>query len=288
MTRRRLTPIALLLSLPLVSCNSTPTTVVGAEISAYVAAVMIEGVRGILQTGEAPTAAGGPNVTAPASVNGITGGSVELPLSGGQFRTVAVHVEGVSGYYLVQLPFDVTTTDAIITVAGNVPAPDFAVIFSSADANGVWGTGSATAVSVITVAGGDIQVSVTWNTAADVDLHVLDPSGEEIYYGNRTSTSGGELDIDANAACSTSNLRQENIGWKPSSAPSGQYVVRVDYWSACGAVRTDYIVTIYLRSNVPTVPGTPGSGVLLFENSFTGGGTQGGAGSGVPITTFTF
>ena len=28
---------------------------------------------------------------------------------------------------------------------------------------------------------GDVQVSVAWNTPSDVDLHVVDPFGEEIF-----------------------------------------------------------------------------------------------------------
>jgi hypothetical protein len=291
MTRSRVAPLALLLCLSLTGCGDSPTIVTGAEVSAYVAAVLIEDVdvRGILQPGAPPAGAAGPSVSAPASVNGITGGSARLQLAGGgQFRQVAVYVDGVDGYYLAQLPYELTAVNAIITVGGRVPVQDFDVVFAVADANGAWGTADGTGVSVIEVAGGDIQVSVTWNTIADVDLHVVEPNGTEIYYGTRSSSSGGLLDIDANAACSTSSLFQENVGWAPQTAPSGVYTVRVDYWSSCGVLQTDYIVTVYLKSDTPAVPGSPGSGVLLFTGSFTGAGTGGGAGDGVHITNFTF
>lgn len=291
MIRRRVAPLALLLSLPLASCNDSPTVVSGAEVSAYIAAVLIEDVdtRGILHAGSPPAAGAGPSLTAPASVDGITGGSASLQLtSGGQFQRVLVYVEGVDGYYLAQLPYDLTAVNAVITVGGRAPQLDFNVVFAVAGANGIWGTGDATSVSVIEVAGGDVQVSVTWNTDADVDLHVVEPNGEELYYGNRSSSSGGELDIDANAACGTTPLWQENVGWAPQTAPSGQYTVRVDYWSACGNLQTDYIVTVYLKSDTPAVPGSPGTGVLLFTGSFTGDGTGGGLGDGVHITNFVF
>jgi len=291
MTRSRVAALAILLGLSATGCNETPTVIAGAEVSAYIAAVLAKDfdIRGILYAGAPPSPGSGPSVTAPASVNGITGGSAALALAGGgQFRKVAVYVEGVDGYYLANLPFDVTATNVVFTVGGRAPLLNFNVVFAVADANGVWGQVHATAVSVIEVAGGDIQVSVTWDTDADVDLHVVEPSGQEIYYGSRSSASGGLLDIDANAACATSNLFQENVGWSPQTAPVGQYTVRVDYWSSCGAAQTDYIVTVYLRSDTPTVPGSPGSGVLLFTGSFTGGGTQGGAGDGVHITNFNF
>jgi hypothetical protein len=288
---RRLAPLVVLPCLSLLSCESSPTVISGAEVSAYLAAVLVRDVdiRGILHSGPPPAATGGPSVSAPAIMNGITGGSGQLSLSGGgQFRQIAVYVQGVDGYYLAELPYELTSVKAVITVAGRAPLRDFDVVFAVADGNGAFGVGDATAVNVIDVAGGDIQVSVAWETVADVDLHVVDPSGEEIYYGNRSSSSGGELDIDANAACGTSSLFQENVGWAPRSAPTGQYIVRVDYWSACGVVQTDYIVTVYLRSDTPAVPGSPGSGVLLFTRSFTGEGTFGGHGSGVHITNFTF
>ncbi|HUF76309.1 MAG TPA: hypothetical protein VMM35_08525 [Longimicrobiales bacterium] len=289
--RRRLAPLALLMSLALVSCNDSPTVISGAEVSAYVAAVLIEDVdvRAILHSGAPPVAAGGPSVSAPASLNGITGGSALLQLAGGgQFRQVVVFVPGIDGYYLAELPFDLTAVNAIITVGGRVPVSSFEVAFAVADANGVWGAPDGTSVSVIAAAGGDIQVSVTWNTVADVDLHVVEPSGREIYYGSRNSPSGGTLDIDANAACSTDALWQENVGWASQTAPSGQYTVRVDYWSSCDVAQTDYVVTVYLKSDTPAVPGSPGSGVSIFTGSFTGEGTRGGAGAGVFITNFVF
>jgi hypothetical protein len=219
----------------------------------------------------------------------ITGGSSVFGLTGSaSFRRVAVYVDGVDGHYVVPLPFDVPNAQAILTLGGLPPVLGFQVFFAVAGADGVFGPYSGLNVNAIQAAGGDIQVSVTWNTAADVDLHVVEPGGAEIYYGSTMSGSGGELDIDANAACSTSSLTQENIGWAPGTAPSGTFIVRLDYWSACGATQTDYIVTVSLRPGVPSIPGLPGSGVQLFTGSFTGPGDQGGAGDGRQITTFFF
>lgn len=43
---------------------------------------------------------------------------------------------------------------------------------------------------------GVITVSMIWETSDDIDLHVVTPSGTEIYYSNPTGPGGGELDVD--------------------------------------------------------------------------------------------
>lgn len=284
----RLAALAVLCSLGLASCDN-PTVIRGAALKSYVAGVNIEGVQGQLNSGPPPSPGAGPSVVVPANAETITGGSTAFALStSAPVRTVVVFVSGVDGYYLVPLPGDITSGQGIISIGGLPPVLGFEVLFAVAGSNGVFGPYSGMSISAIQAAGGDIQVSVTWNSEADVDLHVVEPGGAEIYYGSPTSPSGGQLDIDANAACSTSSLTQENIGWMPGTAPAGTYTVRVDYWDACGAAATDYVVTISLRPGVPSIPGQPGSGVQIYTGTFTGPGDQGGAGSGEEIAKFFF
>lgn len=106
---------------------------------------------------------------------------------------------------------------------------------------------------------GDVQVTVQWNSAADIDLHVIDPDGEEIYFVNTTSQSGGELDVDANAGCGSQMPRPvENVFWPRGGAPRGSYQVSVVYFAECeGSGATDYQVTIKLNEQVfDTIRGT--------------------------------
>ena len=126
---------------------------------------------------------------------------------------------------------------------------------------------------------GDVQVNITWDSRADVDLHVVDPLGEELYYGHKTSVSGGQLDLDSNAGCGTDGPRAENIFWASGLiAPRGEYLLRVNYWSACSVARTNYVVTVNTRGKPPQI----------FTGFFTGPGTGGGKGSGRIIATATY
>ena len=127
-----------------------------------------------------------------------------------------------------------------------------------------------------TVGTGDVQISVSWNSAADVDLHAIEPNGTEIYYGNLRLSTGGELDLDSNAGCGSDGPRVENIRWPSGRAPLGSYTVRVDHWSNCSASSTSYVVRVI-----------NGAASSTFTGTFTGGGDFGGAGSGATITTFT-
>ncbi len=72
---------------------------------------------------------------------------------------------------------------------------------------------------------GDVQVTLRWSGGSDVDLHVIDPSGEEISFSSPTSSSGGQLDVDCipGSTCADSGPHVENIFWPTGTAPSGSY-----------------------------------------------------------------
>jgi hypothetical protein len=83
---------------------------------------------------------------------------------------------------------------------------------------------------------GDPQFSLAWNNRNDLDLHVIDPAGNHIWYRQRTSPTGGELDVDANAdRLRTTERPVENIYWPPANAPEGVYTVYVHHYANHGA-----------------------------------------------------
>jgi hypothetical protein len=100
---------------------------------------------------------------------------------------------------------------------------------------------------------GDVQVILRWDNTADLDLHVVDPAGEEIYFSIPTSSSGGQLDVDANGDCS-GDPPVENVFWPTGGAPNGNYQVSVVYYGSCDATEpAHYEVTTLLDGQVVDV-----------------------------------
>ena len=113
-------------------------------------------------------------------------------------------------------------------------------------------------VSSVVVGTGDLQVSVSWNTRADLDLYLQEPGGELIYFVNPTSEAGGVLDLDSNVGCPTDDPQNENITYENATPPAGEYIVSLDLFSTCGLVTipTDYVVTVRIGDIVETHTGS--------------------------------
>jgi Ca-activated chloride channel family protein len=77
---------------------------------------------------------------------------------------------------------------------------------------------------------GDIRVSLLWNNRNDLDIHVVTPRQEEIFYGHPRDAAGGFLDVDMNVMGETTKP-VENIFWAQGKAPQGQYRVFVQNFS---------------------------------------------------------
>lgn len=72
----------------------------------------------------------------------------------------------------------------------------------------------------------EVTVRLDWSQHSgntDIDLHVIDPYGERIFFGHMNSASGGYLDRD-----DTHGPGPEHIHW--DSAPAGTYKIYVHYY----------------------------------------------------------
>jgi hypothetical protein len=155
--------------------------------------------------------------------------------------------EPVDGFVELSLPEP--SADAIVqfVLTPGISEP-FRWLLRAADADAV-GPVAASEVNLSRVATGDVQISLAWFADVDMDLHVVEPGGEEISWASTRSASGGELDLDS--ICD--GVRNENIAWPDGPAPRGHYVVRVRYFDTCQIDRppVDYVVTIQRANRSP-------------------------------------
>lgn len=71
---------------------------------------------------------------------------------------------------------------------------------------------------------GPITITLTWDVQPDIDLHVLEPGGIHVYFGNRRGTSG-YLDVD-----DTSSYGPEHY-YTNCNPATGNYTVYLHFYS---------------------------------------------------------
>lgn len=101
--------------------------------------------------------------------------------------------------------------------------------------------------------GGDVQISLSWNSTDDIDLHVLVlPMQSQINWVNKRGLCGGMLDIDMNAhPHMLSNRPVENIFWPNQQAPQALYVVGVqNYMPWSRNLHTPVLVVVKARGKI--------------------------------------
>jgi hypothetical protein len=98
-------------------------------------------------------------------------------------------------------------------------------------------------------ASGEIEIGLIWQDYNDLDLHVVEPSGNRIYYGRkRSSLSGGTLDIDRNANCGSRTREPvEHIVWADTDIPTGDYKIQVHYFAHCSDAPMSSNYTVQLK-----------------------------------------
>lgn len=102
---------------------------------------------------------------------------------------------------------------------------------------------------------GDVQVTLRWQSSADLDLHVIEPDGTEIWYqAPGPSDTGGQLDVDSNVGCEQ-EASVENIFWPTGEAPSGEYTIEVTGYQVDDCGSGSYMVTAQVQGEEVLIEG---------------------------------
>jgi hypothetical protein len=213
--------------------------------------------------------------------NTIRASLADDPLTGAlepSATAAAIGLDGDAGYWIVEAGAPSVATPynpsfaALLAFASDLTAPrEYTLVVRAVDDHGSFGAPSTQTLTATSIAQptGTVVVTLTWDTEADLDLHVVDPLGNEISHGQPSSlpqvrpgedagTTYGLLDFDSNAGCVIDGRRQEDVVW-PNDAPAGHYTVRVDTTSMCGQPIAHWTV----RATVRGVAGTPAAGVSV-------------------------
>lgn len=187
----------------------------------------------------------------------LAGGSNSLAITAtGEPTKLIVGVEGVKGFY--HAPYGdlggrgVSIEELVASInllIGQDATSSFTIAIAVGDEQGNLSDYYYLPVNLMEAGTGLLQISCSWNQPNDVDLHLIEPDGDHIYFGNSNSDNGGQLDVDSNAACNLDNINNENIYYEDNSSVTieeGEYEVLVDLWSNCNVEgNTEYIVTAY-------------------------------------------
>ena len=97
----------------------------------------------------------------------------------------------------------------------------------------------------------DIVVTLSWVGPADLDLHVIEPDSEHLYFGDKTTDTGGRLEDDVPTCLSSPTaLHVESAIWSNGSAESGQYQTYVDAFALCGGGVPEWTLTVRLAGEI--------------------------------------
>jgi hypothetical protein len=101
---------------------------------------------------------------------------------------------------------------------------------------------------------GELRISLEWFNYDDLDLHVIEPNGHKIYFGNRNSSNrNGNLDIDMNGGTSTTREAVENVIFADKSKMiEGQYTVIVNNFRRAETIDVGFNVEVECNDEIST------------------------------------
>ncbi len=238
------------------------------------ALLQVEGAQ--FRPGPFPADDGGPAAVAVTSGHSeITIGKLGEPLRGvlePAARGAVIGIDGADGTWLLPAGVPDLDTPGLATVragygvADDFPPGPFVLRVAASDEHGRFGA-SATTMIVANEQPppeGELVIGLYWDSAADLDLHVVDPLGGEAWSDDPNTwqppppgepvdpeayKAGGILDHDGNKGCRREGRPNEHVIWT-MPPPSGDYVVRVDARSLCGDASAAWYVAAYRSGEV--------------------------------------
>ncbi|MEI9941158.1 MAG: hypothetical protein WDO69_28405 [Pseudomonadota bacterium] len=255
--------------------------------------------------GSFPSDQGGPSVTSTSGIRStvIPAGTVSKTISGDAANSalsVAVALNGLgSGYWVVPVgPPDQDTKGELswkvtCNFAHDLPPGAQRLLFAAANREGQFGAQRVLDVTATPFAPqGHVVASLSWGNDADVDLHLISPSGKELDPKHISSTEidpgtmmpapgAGTLDRDSLANCVPDGRRNENVVWPTdaSEPEAGTYSVYVHLFNGCGRPATNFVFDLYIDGHL--VENEHQAGVLLDTDA------DNGVGPGLYVTQFT-
>lgn len=150
------------------------------------------------------------------------------------------NLSGSGQYVLTVLRANELTSDAsggfTVSMTGTLTTPvaaDDAATVPSTDA--VTDPVASAPAETASLPDGGIEITLGWQDAVNMNLEVRDPIGGSIFRGSETAPSGGQLDADINADCTTATADNptERIAWPAGEVPAGSYEVIIHYVDGC-------------------------------------------------------
>jgi hypothetical protein len=220
---------------------------------------------GDFSNGDPPPTEGGealPQIVQVTGPSAVTNGGTAIlhvqvspPIASPLF---VIGLEGDTGYHTVTAadPDGDGVYDISVQVAGEASQASLVLSVALMDAMGNVGPYHPITIELVRSGTGDVKVTLSFDRLHDLDLHVIEPNGEEISFTNDASATGGQLDLDSGSNCMPSSANAENIFWPPGGAPAGTYRVTVHNYEQCSPGAIDYTVRVAYDAIVNTYTGS--------------------------------
>lgn len=175
-------------------------------------------------------------------ITSANGATVMLPFEynsgGSRPQRVILTTQGATSFYVI--PLNVTSSEGILRIplgmSTNLGEGSFEVVASLVNGDNEISQPDTLTVVMERLGTGRLQISLSWDTNTDQDLHVITPANERIYWRDRSSEAGGQLDRD-----DQDGQGPENIFWE-TEAPDGIYTVEVDdFWGT--STDNNFVIT---------------------------------------------